>query len=429
MESISSQNIFNIFRKTLSLVDYRVVEHCERTSYILYKMLEKKGVRDKNALQKACVTALLHDIGAFKTQKMNSLIDSREIASFEMKADMSHCSYGYLFLRHFESIGIDNNAILYHHTPYAWLEKSGADTFGLAPMLFTANRYDILNLINPSLDFKGYFSRYEGRVFSPEAVELILDLHEKDKLGQRLADYKYAGELHNIISNFDQNAESMESFLHMLVFLIDFQSPFTVVHTIMTVAISMELGRLQKFSPQEINNLKIGSLLHDIGKISTPIVILEKEGRLTPDEYNVMKDHVSVTAQILEGCIPAEIVNIAARHHEKLDGTGYPYGLASARLSKPERTLAVADIASALAGRRSYKDSFPEEKIKSILKENAAKNMLDSEIVEIMCNNYSSIIQTAEKACSVPYNSYLEIIGQHNKVTDDLEKGLHINDF
>jgi len=78
------------------------------------------------------------------------------------------------------------------------------------------------------------------------------------------------------------------------------------------------------------------ALVHDVGKIGIPLSILEKPGKLDDEEMKVMRTHVELTEDILEGCIEPVLLQAAARHHEKLDGSGYPRGLHAAELSMPE---------------------------------------------------------------------------------------------
>lgn len=93
--------------------------------------------------------------------------------------------------------------------------------------------------------------------------------------------------------------------------------------------------------------------MHDVGKIGIPLSILEKPGKLDDEEMKVMRTHVELTEDILEGCIEPVLLQAAARHHEKLDGSGYPRGLHAAELSMPDRIIAVADIVSALVYTRA----------------------------------------------------------------------------
>jgi HD-GYP domain-containing protein (c-di-GMP phosphodiesterase class II) len=109
--------------------------------------------------------------------------------------------------------------------------------------------------------------------------------------------------------------------------------------------------------------LASGGLLHDVGKMSIPHEVLNKSGRLNVAEFAVMKGHVTASLTYLQGChdLPNGIMTIAAQHHEKLDGTGYPQGLAGNKLNRLARMASIIDVFSALTDRRVYKPPMEAE--------------------------------------------------------------------
>jgi HD-GYP domain-containing protein (c-di-GMP phosphodiesterase class II) len=109
--------------------------------------------------------------------------------------------------------------------------------------------------------------------------------------------------------------------------------------------------------------LASGGLLHDVGKITIPHEVLNKPGRLSVAEFAVMKGHVTASVTYLQGCpdLPKGIMTIAAQHHEKLDGTGYPHGLAGNQLNRLARIASIIDVFSALTDRRVYKPPMKAE--------------------------------------------------------------------
>ena len=122
-------------------------------------------------------------------------------------------------------------------------------------------------------------------------------------------------------------------------------------------------------------------LLHDIGKVAIGNKILEKPGRLTDDEFAVMKHHAAYTYSILSEIDDfEEICDWAAFHHERLDGTGYPFGKTAAELNTQERIMACVDIYQALTESRPYKQGMPHEKAYGILNDMVEKGWLDGEI-------------------------------------------------
>jgi putative nucleotidyltransferase with HDIG domain len=123
--------------------------------------------------------------------------------------------------------------------------------------------------------------------------------------------------------------------------------------------------------------LASGGLLHDVGKMSIPYEVLNKAGRLTPAEFEVMKGHVTASVTYLQGCpdLPKGVITIAAQHHEKLDGTGYPFGLAGNQLNRLARMAAIIDVFSALTDRRVYKPAMDAEAALHLMADEMASHL------------------------------------------------------
>ena len=151
------------------------------------------------------------------------------------------------------------------------------------------------------------------------------------------------------------SSREKQSILRMLVYAIDFRSQHTVTHTITTTSISVSVARCMGLPESQVRKIWYGALLHDLGKIGIPVEILEYPGKLSPQAMTIMQTHVKLTEEILGGTIEEDITRIALRHHEKLDGSGYPRRLPVDELTTEERIVAVSDIVSALLGTRSYK--------------------------------------------------------------------------
>lgn len=129
--------------------------------------------------------------------------------------------------------------------------------------------------------------------------------------------------------------------------------------------------------------------MHDIGKIATPDAVLLKPGRLTPEEWEIMKQHPTVGLQILDGSqrpILKAAAVIAHQHHEKWDGSGYPQGLKGDQIHPYARIVAVADVFDALTHERCYKEAWPIEQVRDYLRE-VAGHHLDPHYVDILVKN------------------------------------------
>lgn len=137
---------------------------------------------------------------------------------------------------------------------------------------------------------------------------------------------------------------------------IDANSPWTAGHSERVTRVAMEIGRELELSAAELDTLERGGLLHDIGKIAVPPAVLDKAGRLTDEEWAVMRRHPVVGCEILSP-IPAfaDALPIVRSHHERMDGTGYPDRLYGEEIPYLARVLAVADVFDALASDRPYR--------------------------------------------------------------------------
>jgi putative nucleotidyltransferase with HDIG domain len=166
--------------------------------------------------------------------------------------------------------------------------------------------------------------------------------------------------------------------------VIDAKSPFTYRHSNGVARAAVSIAGQLGMPESQIVALRRAALLHDIGKLSVPNTILEKPGKLDDDEWRVVKKHPYYTLEILRR-IPgfSELSDVAAAHHERLDGRGYWRNWGAEQLTTPARILAVADVFDALAARRPYRDGLPLETVFGMIRKDAPA-ALDAECVEAL---------------------------------------------
>lgn len=179
-----------------------------------------------------------------------------------------------------------------------------------------------------------YLNKQRNVMFSGTLIDIFIKLDQSENLIQQLKNKSYHYELDSFIATLEFTKEEKAMYLGVIAYSIDFRSEFMVQHTITTVSVAQVIGHYIGLSNQQLEKLYFGSLLHDIGKVATPIEILEKPGRLTHEEMEIMKMHVRITEEILDTYVDSEVYNIATRHHEKMDGSGYPIGLTRKDLTK-----------------------------------------------------------------------------------------------
>ena len=173
-------------------------------------------------------------------------------------------------------------------------------------------------------------------------------------------------------------------------------------------ALAAHLKSVPKFA-NEINREFVRRIyqtspLHDIGKVGIPDAVLLKPGRLTEDEFEVMKTHAALGAQTLEAALEkypqAQFLimarDIAATHHERIDGSGYPAGLCGEEIPLSGRITALADVYDALTTKRVYKDTFSHEKAKSIILEGRGSHF-DPDIVDAFLKIEAQFIDLCQR--------------------------------
>ncbi len=158
---------------------------------------------------------------------------------------------------------------------------------------------------------------------------------------------------------------------------------------------ALEIGREIGLSQKELDALQAAALLHDIGKLAVPEHIISKPGRLTPEEFDKMKIHPLVGAEILEEVkFPYPVVPIVRAHHEKWDGSGYPFGLAGEEIPIGARILSAVDCLDALASDRQYRRALPLDQAMEIVSSESGKSF-DPVIVDILRRRYIELEKMA----------------------------------
>ena len=189
-----------------------------------------------------------------------------------------------------------------------------------------------------------------------------------------------------------KHVEEMAS-LHMrtiesLALAIEAKDTTTHDHLQRVRIYALELGKFMNISPREMDALRAAALLHDIGKLGVPEHIINKPGKLTPEEFEKMKTHPLVGAEILERVdFPYPVVPIVRAHHEKWDGSGYPYGLRGEQIPIGARILSAVDCLDALASDRQYRRALPLNEAMGVVTKQSGE-AFDPAIVEVLKQHY-----------------------------------------
>ena len=409
--SFNNFPIVKVMENTLNYVDERLIDHGRRVAYLVYRALRRQGACTGIALDEAVLLSLLHDIGAYQTEEIDKMLQ------FEMEKVWEHSTYGYLFLKHFSPLSHLAPVILFHHADCADLANLASPFRELAQTIHVADRFDILaQMGKDTSSLQRHFEQGRNVHFLPE----VLDLFFFDGWERLFEEMDGDREFSSILYGGTFSERNLEAYVRMLALSIDFRSPQTVAHTFTSTCVCRILAGCIGVDDNEAVRLFWGAMLHDLGKVGIPAPILEKSGRLTEAEMEIMKKHVGITENILLGKVDELTLRLAVRHHEKLDGSGYPRGLNAGSLTKGQRLVAVADIFSALCGTRTYKAPYPRDKVESILRDMVLGGLLDADIVAAALGNYDLLMEEIEKTTRPVVNTYGQMKMEYDTLLEQI---------
>lgn len=406
---VTLKQIIQVIHRAINSVDNRLLNHGERVAYIMLNLLRAQGRHREKEILELCAISIFHDIGAYKVAERDKLVTIDTVAPFD------HAIYGSLFIKYFSPLSKLYKVVLTHH---------------FSSMYYTENKIDIISEEGLLLNFADNIDRIYSfkkastidymmnnkKEYLIEYIELLIDADAKNNLIDKLIDGSYVEELYDFLRTKTVTREEIISYSKMLAYSIDFRSEATVKHTILVEAVSYQIAKLYGLDEDTLEEIKVAAALHDIGKIAIPIEILEKPGKLTDEEFEIMKSHAIIGYNILSDLKVDDIRDIGTLHHEKLDGSGYPFGLKNSDITPEMRIVAIGDIVSALLGVRSYKEEFNKEKVIKILKNMTQYNKIDKNIANLFIENYDFIIKEATKESSDLMAKYLNITDEYNNL-------------
>ena len=207
----------------------------------------------------------------------------------------------------------------------------------------------------------------------------------------------YLGKLESEKKHAEQVSHLHLRTIEALALAIEAKDETTGEHLQRVRIYAMELAKELGLSEDETEALQAASVLHDIGKLAVPEHIISKPGKLTPEEFEKMKIHPVVGAEILEQVhFPYPVVPIVRAHHEKWDGSGYPYGLSGEDIPIGARILSAVDCLDALASDRQYRKALPlDEAMKKVVADSG--KAFDPKVVEILRRRYIELEKMANE--------------------------------
>ena len=216
-----------------------------------------------------------------------------------------------------------------------------------------------LPLIGPGGTF-GALNLYatDSNAFDEEEVRLLTEL--ATDLAYGLSALRTENERRQAVDalrdTLQQLRRTIDGTIRAMAATSELRDPYTAGHQKRTARLAVAIAREMGLPEDEVDSIRMAGEIHDIGKISVPAEISSKPGRLSELEFSLIKGHAQTGYEILKGIeFPRPIAGMVLQHHERLDGSGYPFGLTAVDIIPGARILAVADVVEAMASHRPYR--------------------------------------------------------------------------
>ena len=374
----------------LDLVGVSHIHHGKRVAYMAAECGEHLGWNGAR-LDRLFQAAILHDCGVSRTA-----IHER-LKQFEWEKEQHHCELGAELLRSSCLLLPLAEIVRRHHTHWSDLQALDMpmEIKLSANCIYLVDRVDVLALAamneHPNIllgreEIQRKILDKRGDWFCPELVDAFIELSRSEAFWFCLESEHVSGYTATWVAHEkfrDVEFDELRGLVHFFSIVVDAKSPFTREHSDGVASLARLLGELFQLPERNCEMLELAGLLHDLGKLRVPDDLLEKPGKLTPEEYTLIKRHSFDTFNILKNIHGLrEVALWASQHHERVDGSGYPYHVDKHGISLEARILAVADVFQALGQKRPYRGPLPAQQILQILKdEHAAGGRLDQEVV------------------------------------------------
>lgn len=407
-----NQFVFSL-SQALDLINPEMADHHKRVAYIALRVAEAAGLSGKDK-EDAVIAAALHDIGTLPRQPDS---DAARPAS-----NLRSARFGYQLLRKFKPFDQSARIVRFHWVDWAWgrNEEVEGEVVPLGShIVHLANRVNrLVDRSKPILwqagEICAQIEGCRGSILMPALVNAFIKVSSHDAFWLDLN----ASDLPSLMasripfSTIELDEDDLQDFAELLAQIIDFRSRFTATHSSGVAATAATLAQIFGFPESDCRRIQLAGYLHDLGKLAIPAEHLEKCGRLTDEEWMTVRSHPYYTYRILVSIKGMEdIAHWCGVHHERLCGSGYPFGANNTRIPLEARILTVADIFTALAEDRPYRAGLDRQSVLQILHKMVDNFELDRKVVDVLEAHYDDLDNarvSAQKVALVEYRNFME---------------------
>lgn len=410
--TINLGNLLLSLSDAIDIVNRSLSAHQMRTAFIAWQMaVDAKA--PKTVQEKVLIGSLLHDVGALTPE------DKIRLHNFEEISLDSHCVRGAELFELSPLLQPSAAMVRHHHKP--WKDWSGTIA---APDAFEAQLLYLADFVERLINRKTFILHQSegiiqkiiaksGSEIHPDIVELFVNISKREEFWFDLLSPRLYSLLlhHGPCKKNELEIDEIFSIAPFVRSIIDFKSHFTATHSTGVAECAYCIANLFGLTSKTVSRIRLAGYFHDIGKLAVPNAILDKPGKLSKAEFAIIKQHTYFTYTVLNtiGGL-GDIPEWAAFHHEKLDGSGYPFHVDNSKISTGSRIMAVADVFTALAEDRPYRDGMQRPEIEKILSDMAIAQGLDKKIVDLLLGNYSEIWETVTEQQALAHAEYSKLV-------------------
>ena len=388
-------NMFDLLlclTNAVDMVSPELSNHHQKVSYLSYKIAKQMHLLPEQT-EDLALAGLLHDVGAL------SLDERLELLMSEPPSSQEHALRGSDLLCNFAPLKNAAEIIKYHHV--SWNNGEGAVYEGnqvplSSHILHLADRVSVLIDSSKAIlcqvkNIQDIILSQKGISFPPETVDAFMEISINECIWLDIDNKSLLNYFPQVVQFSTVRLSIIEvvELARIFSFIIDSSNSFTAYHSAGVAVIAEKLAELAGFSKIECKMMLVAGYLHDLGKLAVNNEILEKPTALDSVELNEIRSHTFYTYRLLQSIKGFEtITEWASFHHEKLNGTGYPFHLNRDSLSLGSRIMAVADIFTALTENRPYRQGLPDDQAISILQGKVTDGSICPYVVSILLNHF-----------------------------------------
>ena len=391
--SVNLDNLLLSLSEVVDLANPSIAQHQQRTAYISLE-LAKRANLEMEISENIFAAALLHDIGAITVE------EKMAVHNFEVIDTDVHATRGQVLLEQILWLSKPSKIVKNHHRSWSdWDEEIENSLVLSSQIILLADYVERLvdrnkYILHQTQDIVEKIEKMADTVLNKKVIAYFVDVSRREEFWLDLVSPRLFSVLltNGPFSDVQIGIEDILLLSNLFRDLIDFKSRFTATHTTGVSECAVILSELFGLAESDLKLMRIAGNFHDIGKLIIPNSILEKPDKLTVAEFQVMRCHTYYTYYTLNSIGGLQrIAEWAAYHHEKMDGSGYPFHCTNEEIGTCSRIMAVADIFTAISEDRPYRKGMDKDEIYRILKKQADDNLLDKRIVALLFDNYEAV--------------------------------------